>query len=408
MPVSAHHHPHKDPSYSSSRQVKNSPPVSEASDTPPNKLNDSFSSARNASQIPPNAFLHNSPNLMAGPSEMPGGLLHHPSYTQSTPDLIKSPSPITSIPPHTNYLPFGATPQSPHTLPFFQQHTPTPLYPNFQSPHVSTTHQVTTNNHTGNLTNVPAMTATTDDCKPTLPSFSCIQKNPWNSQNLGLEQFLNTLDNGGNVGGSFTSNDVETAANLLLKNFDNEKLPEPVFIKVERPNSVSSEEVAQIKQELTGQRNSPIDDTNVTSSTVEQGSPVSGGYNCTRCRKHFNKACYLTQHNKSFHSGYKPFKCGRCGKRFQDTEQFKVHSDKHAGDKPYKCEICPKQFNHKTDLRRHACLHTNVRPFSCDICTKGFIRKDHMLKHRETHQNRKNVQRRIRAPKLKKEIDFDF
>ncbi|XP_065216517.1 transcription factor Zelda [Planococcus citri] len=442
MPVSAHHHPHKDPTFPSSRQAKADPSsvVSEASDTPPNKLADNFSSpARNSStgQMPPNAFLHNSPNLMAGPSEIPGGLLHHPSYSQPTSDLIiKSPSPITSLPPHsnhTNYLPIGVMhPQPGHTMPpFFHQHTPTTIYPNFKAPHVSIPHQVTTSRihptTDGNLTatNVPTtmMTAANDtdeDCKPALlPSFSCIQKTtPWNApNNTSLELFLNTLDDGGNVGGPFTSNDVETATSMLLKNLenaDNKQLSEPVLVKIPRPDTISphqQQQVIQIKQELTSAGNSPTGDTNVTSSTVEQASPppANGNYNCTVCNKHFNKACYLTQHNKSFHSGYKPFKCARCGKRFQKDEQFRVHSEKHAGEKPYKCEICPKQFNHKTDLRRHACLHTNERPFNCDICQKGFIRKDHMLKHRETHQNRKNVQRRIRAPKIKKEIiDCDY
>ncbi|KAJ8871563.1 hypothetical protein PR048_027889 [Dryococelus australis] len=109
---------------------------------------------------------------------------------------------------------------------------------------------------------------------------------------------------------------------------------------------------------------------------------------CVACDKVFNKACYLTQHNKSFHSGHKPFKCPRCGKRFDTEIMYQEHQGKHAGDKPFKCEICPKQFNHKTDLRRHLCLHTGEKPYSCDTCGKGFIRKDHMLKHTETHRRR--------------------
>ncbi|XP_063224735.1 uncharacterized protein LOC134532245 [Bacillus rossius redtenbacheri] len=109
---------------------------------------------------------------------------------------------------------------------------------------------------------------------------------------------------------------------------------------------------------------------------------------CVACDKVFNKACYLTQHNKSFHSGHKPFKCPRCGKRFDSEVMYQEHQGKHAGDKPFKCEICPKQFNHKTDLRRHLCLHTGEKPYSCDTCGKGFIRKDHMLKHTETHRKK--------------------
>ncbi|XP_044728865.1 uncharacterized protein LOC123292319 [Chrysoperla carnea] len=115
------------------------------------------------------------------------------------------------------------------------------------------------------------------------------------------------------------------------------------------------------------------------------GAAGSGVHKCIDCDKIFNKACYLTQHNKTFHSGDKPFKCGRCGKRFSDNTNYNIHLKKHAGDKPHKCEQCPKQFNHKTDLRRHMCLHSGYKPYACDTCGKGFIRKDHMVKHCDTH-----------------------
>ncbi|KAH0549952.1 putative uncharacterized protein DDB_G0291608 isoform X1 [Cotesia glomerata] len=120
-----------------------------------------------------------------------------------------------------------------------------------------------------------------------------------------------------------------------------------------------------------------------------------GLHMCIKCNKNFNKACYLTQHNKSFHSGEKPFKCSQCGKRFPLESLHAEHLRKHAGDKPYKCEICPKQFNHKTDLRRHMCLHTGEKPFVCINCGKGFIRKDHMMKHVQTHNKKSNNNKNI-------------
>lgn len=111
-------------------------------------------------------------------------------------------------------------------------------------------------------------------------------------------------------------------------------------------------------------------------------------HRCIQCDKVFNKACYLTQHNKTFHSGDKPYKCQRCGKRFPCDQSHEEHFAKHAGEKPFKCELCPKQFNHKTDLRRHMCVHSGTKPYSCDLCGKGFIRKDHMIKHTETHRRK--------------------
>eukprot|EP00093_Oithona_nana_P004608 04608.XXX_216301_213221_1 [CDS] Oithona nana genome sequencing. len=128
------------------------------------------------------------------------------------------------------------------------------------------------------------------------------------------------------------------------------------------------------------------------SSTVSnpQAGPT-GEYRCSECNKVFNRLCYLKQHNKSFHNGEKPFKCGQCGKRFPVEVLYQEHLAKHAGDKPYKCEVCPKQFNHKTDLRRHMCLHTGEKPFACEVCGKGFIREDRMVKHSDTHKKKQPI-----------------
>lgn len=120
---------------------------------------------------------------------------------------------------------------------------------------------------------------------------------------------------------------------------------------------------------------------------------IKQAFKCHECDKRFNKACYLTQHNKTFHCGDKPFKCTVCGKRFGDHLTHSTHELKHAGDKPHKCDQCPKAFNHKTDLRRHMCLHSGYKPYSCDKCGKGFIRKDHMMKHVETHDRKLKGQR---------------
>ncbi|XP_065574191.1 transcription factor Zelda-like isoform X3 [Artemia franciscana] len=137
----------------------------------------------------------------------------------------------------------------------------------------------------------------------------------------------------------------------------------------------------------------------LNSLTEADVSAITGGgevkYRCSYCDKTFNRTCYLTQHCNSYHVGDRPFKCGICGKRFCDEENYKYHQSKHVGNKPYKCHQCPKQFNHKTDLNRHMCVHTGLKPYICRVCQKGFIRKDHMHKHIATHITQK---RKIHSP----------
>lgn len=181
-----------------------------------------------------------------------------------------------------------------------------------------------------------------------------------------------------------------------IASYDDEMLPQSASMMSPAPSSPSVSS--------SGHLQSTTSSLTATSSKVSKSSSMSaasstGEYRCDLCDKVFNKSCYLTQHNKTFHCGDKPFKCQRCGKRFPCDASHEEHVAKHGGEKPFKCEKCPKSFNHKTDLRRHMCLHSGSKPFSCVQCGKGFIRKDHMVKHMDTHKKKLNGGKKTKAGK---------
>lgn len=174
---------------------------------------------------------------------------------------------------------------------------------------------------------------------------------------------------------------------------DEEMMPQTAFQIAMSPApsspSISSSGLVQTSSSM----GSTVSRTTLKVSKTTSSASVAtsnGEYRCDLCDKIFNKSCYLTQHNKTFHCGDKPFKCQRCGKRFPCDASHEEHVAKHGGDKPFKCGQCPKAFNHKTDLRRHMCLHSGSKPYSCIQCGKGFIRKDHMVKHMDTHKKKLN------------------
>ncbi|KAF2881829.1 hypothetical protein ILUMI_24346 [Ignelater luminosus] len=441
LPISAHHHPGRDSC--SNRGGDASPDPVEDSRGEDSQSNFERPGAMpGLLQQPPNGPYDRqpTPNMHSQPLHSPMG--HNPN-TMNSHNSLSSHSNLSNLssgsPPNgeagpsvTNLdtrglLSLPSTPNPPFTTPGFSMAPMMPMdngqfqmYPNGSAPHVTQVTATSSHNTTGEL-------IVTETQQP-LPSFAQFQ-----AHRLGLLLSYDTA----NVGGAgpvtapytFYTEVYETAeSRRIFRQEEDENLKatmltasqptdtsenhpyspphhnnnnslselqtlteneEPLIntlddLKIKFESQPVSPEKAHIKRDYEEGAGSPL-----ISSTVQAKQP--GLHKCFDCDKMFNKACYLTQHNKTFHSGDKPFKCGRCGKRFSCEAQYQEHSSKHAGEKPYKCDLCPKQFNHKTDLRRHMCLHTGQKPYACDTCGKGFIRKDHMLKHCETHAKKPHV-----------------
>ncbi|XP_054273582.1 uncharacterized protein LOC128993608 [Macrosteles quadrilineatus] len=432
LPVSNHHHPPKDPA----------PPFIPHQDSPPNsqieenqmmpvKMEDAAYDRHQHQLGNGNNFLSNPPNSLAGPSEVTGGLLLHSTQYPTGQEEMRVQHTLPHMQQHQNFLPF---PGAPH--PSYPQGMT--MYPNLQPPHVSSIQQTVTNTTIGNL---DTLEQTVDLhqiwgrngelknqlialAKPTeqdpLPSFSHF------AQNFGFAPSLASYNSAPrqessvsemNVGGLSPSQasgmesfypSTSPAPGLNISNVHSIKKE---ILAPEDSNTLPLSEHGSYEESCSSPENMlptsteddlekpvmlehvKIEDNYVSSTMTDRDAPITPQIRCIDCDKVFNKACYLTQHNKSFHTGERPFKCEICGKRFEVESQHLEHLGKHAGDKPYKCELCPKQFNHKTDLRRHMCHHSGEKPFCCGICGKGFIRKDHMVKHEETHRKKYSISR---------------
>lgn len=437
LPISAHHHPGRD---SCSRGGDTSPdPIEDSRGDDSQSTFERSGSMPGLLQQPPNGPYdrQTNPNIHSQPlhspmSHNPNAMTAHNSISAhnnlsnlssgSPPNGEAGPSATSNLDTR-GLLSLPNTPNPPFTTPGFSMAPMMPMdnsqfqmYPNGSAPHVTQATATSNHNTTGELI--------VSEPQQPLPSFAQIQ-----THRYGLLLSYGTANVGGvgPVTAPFTTFydifDNAESRQIIYRQEEEEDLmapPEPECIlgggapysppnhnnnlselqtlteneepkinciddlKLKFEAQPVSPEKAHIKRDYEESTGSPL-----ISSTVQAKQP--GPHKCFDCDKMFNKACYLTQHNKTFHSGDKPFKCPRCGKRFSCETQFQEHSSKHAGEKPYKCDLCPKQFNHKTDLRRHMCLHTGQKPYACDTCGKRFIRKDHMLKHCETHAKKPHV-----------------
>lgn len=150
------------------------------------------------------------------------------------------------------------------------------------------------------------------------------------------DSFLNTSDgiNSGKIDDSSQSNkftqfisrsDDESSS---LSSSDKSSISPHLSIELNAADSShNSEMINRSSKAAPVQPSLTTDSSGGEDNTVTSTAPPK--HQCIDCSKVFNKACYLTQHNRCFHTGDKPFKCPRCGKRFPEEIAYQVRNNKY-------------------------------------------------------------------------------
>ncbi|KAF8324529.1 uncharacterized protein EI90DRAFT_3074954 [Cantharellus anzutake] len=112
-------------------------------------------------------------------------------------------------------------------------------------------------------------------------------------------------------------------------------------------------------------------------------------FRCERCGQCFSEAATLQQHKRR-HTNERPFVCDEpgCGKSFAIAGALTIHKRTHNGHKPFKCTHCGKCFTESSNLAKHIRTHTGDRPYVCseERCGKRFARPDQLARHGAVHR----------------------
>nr|XP_023476460.1 zinc finger protein 619 isoform X1 [Equus caballus] len=111
-------------------------------------------------------------------------------------------------------------------------------------------------------------------------------------------------------------------------------------------------------------------------------------YKCGECGRYFNQHTDLRQHQR-IHTDEKPYKCKECGKGFRYKSKLSRHQKIHTGEKPYSCQECGQAFSQNSHLLQHQKLHGGEKPYECKDCGKTFSYNSKLIRHQRIHTGEK-------------------
>ncbi|CAI5767733.1 finger 184-like [Podarcis lilfordi] len=148
-------------------------------------------------------------------------------------------------------------------------------------------------------------------------------------------------------------------------------------------------------------------------------------YKCQYCGEHTRTKSLLVDHERIHRRKKKPYQCLECGKSFYQKNYLASHQRGHVRKKlskrsnadrkvttdnprslkrgnphrrkaPWRCFKCGKRFDYKYHLTRHQKTHLAEKPFKC-VCGKGFVEMWHLKRHEKTQLNKKCHKKLLRA-----------
>ncbi|KAL1005405.1 hypothetical protein UPYG_G00058700 [Umbra pygmaea] len=109
-------------------------------------------------------------------------------------------------------------------------------------------------------------------------------------------------------------------------------------------------------------------------------------YKCTHCQTNFYTLAHLKRHEAFCEPitpglGETAFICSICGKGMKHYKSLKGHERTHTGEKPFQCSECGKCFGHASYLKEHVRTHSAEKPYKCSQCGKNYVSSATLKKH---------------------------